>query len=276
MPLGTYVADPNNVNTPPVNISGGYSAAELKALKILVRDNNIDTPPTATNSGNAYFESSLADNLTTGVVYTIRVTAANTGAATLAPGPTPGTTLTIKQLDNTTDIVAGMIQSRSVLRLYKTSTHLVLLNPYIGIATATLTGSVRLDDAIDATSGEADGIAATPAAARLAYNRGSAGVTAAAAAQLTADDADTAAGNAQTAADNAQSDADDAQVAATAANNNANGRAPAAGDASQVFAVASAGSSTSRAIRRTDYATAILGGTMKASFVGGVLTLSAS
>ena len=84
-------------------------------------------------------------------------------------------------------------------------------------ATASAQGPVLLSDSISGTSTADKGVAASEYAVKLAYDRGSAGVTAAASAQSTADKGVSDAAKAQTAANTAQSTADAAKARADAA-----------------------------------------------------------
>lgn len=103
--------------------------------------------------------------------------------------------------------------------------HAVNANTY-GLGTNSVYGHVKLSDSTTSTSGQTAGIAATPAAVKSAYDRGTEGVNAAATAKSTADTAVTNAAAAQAAAEKAQTAADKAQDEVDALETVVAGKAP--------------------------------------------------
>lgn len=112
----------------------------------------------------------------------------------------------ISNSEEIADIVADIAAINTALNGKAPTAHAVNAKTY-GLGTNGVYGHVKLSDSTSSTSGQTAGIAATPAAVKAAYDRGTAGVNAA----KTADDKAVAA---QKAADAAQGTADAAVTAA--------------------------------------------------------------
>lgn len=112
----------------------------------------------------------------------------------------------ISNSEEIADIVADISAINTALAGKAPTAHAVNAKTY-GLGTNGVYGHVKLSDSTSSTSGQTAGIAATPAAVKAAYDRGTAGVNAA----KTADDKAVAA---QKAADAAQGTADAAVTAA--------------------------------------------------------------
>jgi len=157
-----YIADPDNVATPVDTVSGGYAAREIRALKQKVIDNDETDIPTTGGTSNNYTVATWPDTLTTGNFYDVVISIGNTSASTLVPGA--GAAVNIKQVDDSSALLSGMLKAGYIARFYKTASNLVLVNPWVHQATAGLLGTVKLSSAVDGTEDTADGVAATPLA----------------------------------------------------------------------------------------------------------------
>ena len=143
----------------------------------------------------------------------------------------------ISNSEEIASIVADISAINTALAGKAPTAHAVNANTY-GLGTNGVYGHVKLSDSTSSTSGQTAGIAATPAAVKAAYDRGTAGVNAA----KTADDKAVAA---QKAANAAQGTADAAVTAAEKAQ----------GEVDALETVVAGKANTNHASSTTDYGT---------------------
>lgn len=143
----------------------------------------------------------------------------------------------ISNSEEIASIVADISAINTALDGKAPTAHAVNANTY-GLGTNSVYGHVKLSDSTSSTNGQTAGIAATPAAVKAAYDRGTAGVNAA----KTADDKAVAA---QKAADAAQGTADAAVTAAEKAQ----------GEVDALETVVAGKANTNHASSTTDYGT---------------------
>ena len=137
---------------------------------------------------------------------TLYITVESAGGATAMWRYSGTDFVPISNSEEIADIVADISAINTALAGKAPTAHAVDAKTY-GLGTNGVYGHVKLSDSTSSTSGQTAGIAATPAAVKAAYDRGTAGVNAA----KTADDKAVAA---QKAADAAQGTADAAVTAA--------------------------------------------------------------
>lgn len=119
----------------------------------------------------------------------------------------------LKQMSDVSDKISNLVDTKAPIN------HAVSTGTY-GLATGALYGHVMLSDRIDYSSNKGNGVAATPEAVRLAYEKANSGITDASSAKSTANSALATANTANSTAEKAQTTATSAQSTANSTQSN--------------------------------------------------------